>query len=227
MIFVLSILRKFHVTKLIKLTIEEIIQQAEKQLQNREITKALENFKKVFEVLPKDAHIASQIGVCYFHLKDNTKALEYMNFAVQLEPEYSYRYSSRAYILAANNQIDDAIRDYNKCIEMDPEDSIAHNNLGLLLEQKGWQKQANESFTKADTLEGISPRLNNSDNNETIQSFEKENNKEIKDNTNKDEIIQEDQPSKKKVIKSIFTSKSTFKEFLAFIKNGFKLPEDE
>jgi hypothetical protein len=43
-------------------------------------------------------------------------------------------------------------------------------------------------------------------------------------NTENEEAKSEE---KKKIAKEVFTKKSTFKEFLGFIKNGFKLDKDD
>ena len=50
---------------------------------------------------------------------------------------------------------DAAIEDYKTCIELDPEDTIAHNNLGILEEAKGYKAQAQERFKVADELQEI------------------------------------------------------------------------
>lgn len=207
------------------MTIEELITEAELHLQKREIDDALTKFQKVFEVLPNEAHLASQIGVCFFHLKDMENALSFMDKAIELQPNYSYRYSSRAYILAANNQIDAAIADYEKCIELDPDDAVAYNNLGLLQEQKGWKKQAVDNYSKADELEGILQERGietvstNEDKNTSFQT-EKENVlKQSSDSTGQKSVFH--------VVKEVFTDKKTFKEFINFVKSGFKLNDDE
>lgn len=207
------------------MTIEELITEAELHLQKREINEALTKFQKAFEVLPKEAHLASQIGVCFFHLKELNQALSYMNRAIELQPNYSYRYSSRAYILAADDQIDAAIADYEKCIELDPEDAVAHNNLGLLQEQKGWKKQANDSYSKADELEGILKERGI----ETVSTKKVENTKPQIDKEN--DLSQNSGSATQKsvfhVMKEVFTDKKTFKEFIQFVKSGFKLTDNE
>lgn len=207
------------------MTIEELITEAEQHLQKRETEEALIKFQKAFEVLPKEAHLASQIGVCFFHLKQMDKAMSFMNKAVELQPKYSYRYSSRAYILAANDEIEAAIADYEKCIELDPEDAVAHNNLGLLQEQKGWKKQAEQSYSKADELEGILKERGI----ETVSTNETKNKptQTVKENAPEQSVDSTSQKSVFHVMKEVFTDKKTFKEFINFVKSGFKLNDNE
>lgn len=85
----------------------------------------------------------------------SVESLEDFDRAVQLEPHYSFRYASRAFIKAALGMVEAAIEDYHKAIELDPDDAINHNNLGLLYEQIGMQEAALEHFRQADCLAGL------------------------------------------------------------------------
>ena len=210
------------------MNLQEHIDNAQKALQEQKYEVAIQSLNKAIELAPDNAKLYSERGVTHFHLKHNLKALEDMNKAVELEPNNSYRYSSRAFIKGACRMTDEAIADYQKCIELDPEDSIAYNNLGLLQEQLGWKKQANDNFDKADTLEGVLkdrninlPEPETEVNDEYLNKMITEPAKLL---TEKEEA-EEELPSKLEVAKSVFTNKSVFKEFIAFIKNGFKIKE--
>ena len=48
-----------------------------------------------------------------------------------------------------------AIEDYKRAVELDPEDAVTWNNLGLLEEQLGYQEQAKERYRVSDELLGI------------------------------------------------------------------------
>ena len=142
-----------------------------------------------------------------FHLDRKEDSLIDMNKAVDLEPNYSYRYSSRAYIKASLGMTEDAILDYKKCTELDPEDAISWNNMGLLEDQLGWNKKAGKTFKKADSLEKVLK-----DKDITLEKKSK---------------LPEPKPeiptSKKRIIKEVFTKKETFKEFVKFVRTGFKI----
>ena len=210
------------------MNLQEHIDSAQKALQEENYEVAIQHFDKALVIAPSNAKLYSERGVTHFHLNHNLKALSDMDKAVELEPENSYRYSSRAYIKGIYRMTDEAIADYNKCIELDPEDSIAYNNLGLLQEQLGWKTQANDNFDKADTLEGVlkdrninlpepQEKVDDAYLNQLITEPAKQ--KEINDQ------VKEEMPSKLEVAKSVFTDKSVFKEFISFIKNGFKIKE--
>jgi tetratricopeptide (TPR) repeat protein len=94
-------------------------------------------------------------AICCFYLDQIPKALDLLDRAVILQPDYGYRYASRAWMRAAAKQYEGAMADYRRAIELDPEDAVAQNNLGLLEEQAGYRQQAQERFRVADELQGI------------------------------------------------------------------------
>lgn len=160
------------------------------------------DFTAILKKLPDEASIYSERGVSYFHNKQIDLSLKDMNKAVELEPENPYRYSSRAYIMAYKD-VGAAINDYKKAIELDPKDDISYNNLGLLEENAGRFKDANESFDKSNHLIGYKP-----------------------ENRSKNEILASDNAEKEKyfvnLVMSLFTSKSARKDFWHFLQQIFK-----
>lgn len=214
------------------MNLQEQVTKAKIAIQEQNFDEAIELLTIAIQEHPNDANLYSERGVAHFHAKHNLKSLADMDKAVELEPNNSYRYSSRAFVKGACRMTDEAIADYEKCIELDPEDSIAYNNLGLLQEQLGWQKQAVDNFEKADTLEGVlKDRKIDISEPETIKE-EKAEKEPIKttlpkeDKTNNTiEDAEEVEATKMEIAKSVFTQKRVFKEFIGFIKNGFKLKE--
>lgn len=162
----------------------------------------------------------SERGVIYFHLEKLDLAIQDMDKAVSLQPDYSYRYSSRAFIRSVMKNVDGAIADYEKAIELDPEDSVAHNNLGLLLEKKGYEAKSKANFARADELAGVSPER-------AIHAPEPTDGIEVKPKKIKIDAVDSVEESKGQIAKKVLTDKSTFKEFIQFIKNGFKIKEEE
>jgi len=62
------------------------------------LEKALQYYNLAINEEPTNAEIYCDRGVLFYHLNDKFKSLADMNEAVRLDPDYSYRYSSRAYI---------------------------------------------------------------------------------------------------------------------------------
>jgi tetratricopeptide (TPR) repeat protein len=179
----------------------------------RDYSAAYAYFLKALEQDPYNPDILSEIGVVLFNLDRKTESLQFLDRAANLEPNNSYRYSSRGFVKASMGDVQGGIEDYKKCIELDPEDAVAYNNLGMLEEQLGYKENANKSFKKADELSQIL-----FENNITLSKDEEEiTPTPITENQDKE------QSTFLAVFKQVFTSKAMFSEFVGFIKNGFKL----
>ena len=130
---------------------------------------------------------------------------------------------------------------YKKCIQLDPQDAIAHNNLGMLEEKRGRKQKADKHFKKADNIskDETSPFFGqfNTDGGQIKNQAEAQ--KEVKnvikeahakqeaENRQVEELknetgYQNEKKSIGKVMLSVFKSKQEFKSFIQFIKNGFK-----
>ncbi len=193
---------------------------ANKLVKDRKWSEAFIAFEKAIKVLPDDPDLIHDRAVCLFNLGEKKDALAELNRALDLQPDYSYRYASRAYMRSALKDVEGAIEDYKKAIELDPEDSISINNLGLLEEQQGYKKEANERYRLADELNqilderGIAPDFKSAPDEKPLEP-----------NTQKSK--QSSKPSQHESMtgqmKKVFTSKKGFKEFIAFLRNGLKL----
>lgn len=169
---------------------------------------SVNDFTAIISKLPDEATIYSERGVSYYHQKNYKAALDDLDKAVELEPNKPYRYSSRAYIRAYID-VDGAIDDYEKAIELDPNDEIAYNNLGLLLENQGNMREAQKNFQKSNEIIGYDPEKRN--------DVQEENHVETEN---------EEKSSLGKIMLDVFRDKNTRKEFLEFLKSGFKRKED-
>lgn len=180
---------------------------------------AVSVFQKALFLTPNNADIFSELGVTFFHQKQFNLALENMDKAVSLEPENPYRYSSRAYIKDACKDIDGAILDYEKAIKLDPEDAVAYNNLGLLEEKKGRLEAAKKNFKKSDDLNGIDW----DEFKQKLKTFEGEPDEKNHESQATPTPNQAPKSTYFSIITGVFTKKETWKEFMAFVFNGFKV----
>ena len=196
-------------------------------LKEQKYTEALALLINARDLNPEHPDVHGDMGVIYIHLKEKEKALQAFNDAIALQPNYSYRYSSRAYAKDFFGDLDGGIDDYQRAVELDPEDAVAYNNLGLLLEKKGYTDKAKENFERADTLSKIENDFFKvmSDLEKDGQTAEKaentvpESEKRLADPSE----IRAKNVSRMEEFKRIFTSKKQFNEFISYIKNGFKL----
>lgn len=84
-----------------------------------------------------------------FEEKDFNSALNLLNNAIKLNPEFAYAYSNRGYAKMNLGDLKGAHQDIKKSIEIDNTNSFAYKHLGLLLLKEGKKSQACYNFEKA------------------------------------------------------------------------------
>lgn len=202
--------------------INKLHEEAHLALKSGKNEEAIVLYSEALILNPGHPDILSDRGVAYLHLNDKDRCFEDFNLALELQPDYAYRYASRAFAKSHFDDLDGAIEDYEKAVELDPEDAVAHNNLGLLYEKMGYFRKAKERFERADKLSKIEDDLlkmmNEMENDKPKSS-------EIAESTDahKQPIPNETELSSSQELKKIFTSRKQFREFLNFMKNGFKI----
>lgn len=167
--------------------------------------------------LPNEPTLLCDRGISHFKNKNIEAALEDMNKAVELDLNNPFRYSSRAYI-RSRSDINGAMEDYEKAIALDPKDEISLNNLGLLQENAGKMKAAQNNFKKSNAVIGYDPEKRH---------------ESVSEKTVKTEISKEIEVTEKlkhshqegslwKIMLRVFTSKKTRQEYFNFLKSLFK-----
>lgn len=194
--------------------LEKHLKKALKYYDDKDFEESVYWYTRCIAIRPDDAELYADRGVAHFHQGKLQESLADMNTAQELEPKRGYRYSSRAYIKDAMGDTAGAVEDYKIAVKLDPEDAIAYNNLGLLEEKLGRHNQARAFFEFADAL----AQKEAGDKGEPQAPTEYPTN--IQSKINRDR--REDDRSVLGEMSGVFTSKSTFKEFITFIRNGFK-----
>lgn len=168
-------------------------------------------------------------AICKFHTGAIAEAIEDLNEAATLQPDYSYRFASRGWMKQAAGDTDAAIEDYKHAIELDPEDTIAHNNLGLLEEAKGYKAQAQERFRVADELQEIlkQTEIDAEDKVEVAVDVQVQEvvDAEVGANAPKKDTVSTPKNSLWGEMKSVFTDHESRKLWWKFIRNGFTLKD--
>jgi len=160
-----------------------------------------------------DPDFLNDRAVALFHNQRMEEGLKLLDAAIEQQPEYGYRYAARGWMRQAMKDIQGAISDYEKAIELDPEDAITLNNLGLLEEQLGRMISAKERFRMADELDRVleEREIPKSKTTENLSSERLT----ATSNGQHTGVWSE-------VYHALFTSQGR-KEFLDFLRNGFKL----
>ena len=182
---------------------------------------SIQDFTTILSRLPNEPTLLCDRGISHFHNKDIPSAMKDMDKAVEIDPENPYRYSSRAYI-RSRSDINGAISDYEKAIELDPKDEISYNNLGLLQENAGRMKAAKKNYAKGNSLISYNPKNRK----ERLDAKEKvldiKDNKQVQEGHINNLEVEENQASLWETMLSVFTSKTTRKEYFLFVKSFFK-----
>lgn len=200
----------------------QIHEEAHLSLKAGNIEKAIVLYTKALELHPEDLNILSDRGVAYLHAKNKELCFKDLNLAIKLQPDYAFRYACRAYAKNHFGDIDGALEDYAIAVKLDPDDAVAQNNYGMLLEEKGYHKEAKERYERADKLSKMEKGL--------LAMMEQLENGESGMNVSKTDISENEKPADENInsthaqeIKKVFTSRKQFKEFIQFVKNGFRI----
>ncbi len=106
--------------------------------------RALENFKKAVERSPKFAAAHSNLGALYFFLGKNTQAWKAFSAAVDIAPGYCAPLMGRAAISMARADINNAKADLERCLQSDPTQLLARQQLATLYLKSGRLDQAKQ-----------------------------------------------------------------------------------
>ena len=104
-----------------------------------------DNLQKGVELYPDDERILTSLIQFYLSTKKNDDALNYLNKAIEKDPENASYYYARG-VLYESVDKDKAIENYKKAIEIDPSMFNALFNIGVIYYNKGVEEQnkANE-----------------------------------------------------------------------------------
>lgn len=199
------------------------LEQAVELLKSGDFNRALSQLNALIAEGSEDPDVYSYRGVVLLNLNRKPEALKDFDKAVDLQPDYSYRYASRAFARDAMGDIPGAIADYEKAIELDPEDAIAHNNLGLLIEKSGNQNAAKKHFDSADKLAekffGSTPSAD-------AAAPGPGEGLPLQPQKLKPDVKKVSRKMYWNQLAEVFSSGTEFKQFMRFIFNGFKSKND-
>ena len=184
---------------------------------------AVIDFTLALEKDPSNPEIYYQRAMSYYKLKKLNLALIDMDYAVEMQPNYAFRYSSRAYMRDGIGDVIGAVQDYKKAIELDPEDAISYNNLGILEDKMGRREISEGYYKKSEELLSLSS-------NKAIREKLGSLNPDVPGPKNTSEPESKKAPAGTTIwieMLKVFTKKESFKEFLQYLKLGFKIPRKD
>ncbi|MGQ1890562.1 tetratricopeptide repeat protein [Thermophagus sp. OGC60D27] len=95
------------------------------------------NLKNGFEMYPDDDRILTQLINYYLETKQNEQALEYLNQAIEKNPENPTYLYAKGVLLDQSKLYEDAITNYEKAIELKEDYFDALYNLGVIYYNQG------------------------------------------------------------------------------------------
>ena len=104
-----------------------------------------DNLQKGVEIYPEDERVLTALIQYYLSSKHNEEALNYLNKAIEKDPENASYYYARGVLYEAIDK-EKSIENYKKAIEIDPKFFNALFNLGVIYYNRGVEEQnkANE-----------------------------------------------------------------------------------
>lgn len=98
---------------------------------------AVSNLKKASTLNPNNSEFLEAFAECYLSMGDFAQALHYIDRAITLSPLSANHYLNKGNILFYKNELDDALRCFEKAIEFDPSMELAKQWFAVCLIQKG------------------------------------------------------------------------------------------
>jgi len=91
---------------------------------------AIKHFKDAVDVYPEYYEALNKLGFLYYTVyHDPVSAISYLNRAIEVKPDYKSPYYNLAFIYNSSKNYDEAIYNYRKVLEIDPEHILSINDM--------------------------------------------------------------------------------------------------
>ena len=202
----------------------EYFESAMRKVNENDFESAIELFTKALAEVDQPKDVLYNRAVAYLNSKQIDLAIYDFSKLIEIDSTNAFYYTCRAFAKSRGKDKKGAIADYEISIKLEPNNPITHNNMGLVQEELGYMQQAQKSFAQSDDLRK-KEEANKILNSTTDKAIQKEVDQRIEQAKKMESAETVENKSKGQIAKEVFTDKNTFKEFLKFIKNGFKIKE--
>jgi len=132
---------------------EEALDKGITYYQNKDdYKKAAEQFEKAFQLDPTYSQAASYLGLTYNALFDEDKAQQYYKKAIEIDPDFLEAHANYAGMLLDIGDVDEAIRQINTVLTLQPNHAVALTMLAQAYRFKALYPQSIEAAHKAIAL---------------------------------------------------------------------------
>ncbi|TGK42180.1 tetratricopeptide repeat protein [Leptospira andrefontaineae] len=124
-------------------------EKADRFIENQDYKSALKILLEYEKKKPDDDVLLFKIGFSYFRLEEDQKALTYFEKAIRSNSKEAKYYDYYGATLYFSGKIDEAEKQFLKCIELDPKAQKALSMLGAIYAEKRQPAKAKNYFLKA------------------------------------------------------------------------------
>ena len=136
-----------------KLTTNQIFQNANHEIKKTNFEKAIEYCKLILKKEPNNYNTLTLVGLAYHKIKKYDESIKNYEKAIKLKPDFAIAYFYLGNIFYDLKKINDAIKNYEKAIKLQDNLAGAHYNLGNLFYSLKKFKNAIENYKKAAKLD--------------------------------------------------------------------------
>jgi len=104
--------------------------------------------KKASQAREKDPRYQYSLGVFYLNSGQPEEAIKYLNRAITLDPRDHLAYNALGLAVSMQGNLPEAVKSYERCLEIAPDFSEARNNLGSVYQELGFIDKAETEFVK-------------------------------------------------------------------------------
>jgi tetratricopeptide (TPR) repeat protein len=120
---------------------------------------AIALLKRATEVDPKNKYAWNNLGLAYFGLRQDDKAIAAFEKQIEVNPYDEYAYNNLGRVYWNERKYDDAVKEFNKQLDNNPLDKSAHANLGEMYAEAHKYSDAVPELEKASSLTPDDPQL--------------------------------------------------------------------
>lgn len=131
----------------------KLLEQAQQQHQQGKLEEALESYQQVLKDDPNQPEVLHLVGIIQAQLGNFSNSLQYLNYAIELQPEAATFYNSKGNVLLRTDQLVEATKAYHIAISLKPNYAVAYNNLGNSFYRQHKLNNAKKAYQKAIALE--------------------------------------------------------------------------
>jgi Flp pilus assembly protein TadD len=117
---------------------EDLVDSARAAMQNSNLPVATALLRRATEIDPKNKYAWNMLGLVYFQLRENDKAIAAFQKQIEVNPYDDYAYNNLGRVYWNERKYDDAVKAFNKQLDNNPLDKSAHWYLGSLYSE--WHK---------------------------------------------------------------------------------------